>query len=117
MLALDKDAVLCDLAETYHLYNYKGLPGRYLAALCVGLRDNSRIKMKMSGSKIPLDITLQILTLDSLNMLRWQLAGGKGKKPISIYNQVTAEYNKQLKGFTSGKDFEDYINKHFRKGE
>lgn len=108
---------MCDLAETYNIYNYKGLPGRYLAVLCIGLRETSRIKMKMNGMKIPLDTTLQILTLDSINMLRWQLGGGKGKKPASIYNQVTADLRKPLKGFASGKEFEEYIKQHFRKGE
>ena len=115
MIVLDKNALICDLAETYHIYNYRGLPASYLAILCLGLRDNSRIKMKITGTKVPLNTTLKILTLDSLNMLRWQIGCAKGKKPASIYNQVSAE--KPLKGFSSGKDFEEYVNKYFRKGE
>ena len=49
MLNFDKDALLCDLAETYHIYDYKSLPCRMVAAFSCGLRENSRIKMKMAG--------------------------------------------------------------------
>ena len=49
MLNLDKDALLCDLAETYHIYDYKSLPCRMVATFSCGLRENSRIKMKMAG--------------------------------------------------------------------
>lgn len=51
MLAIDKDAVICDLAETYRIYNYRALPVETLAVLVLGLRADSRIKMKMSGYK------------------------------------------------------------------
>ena len=49
MVKTDKDAWMCDLAETYHIYDYESLPLSKVAIFSVGLRANSRIKMKMQG--------------------------------------------------------------------
>lgn len=49
MMSLDKDAVICDLAETYQIFNYKALPVHTLAVLVFGLRADSRIKMRAAG--------------------------------------------------------------------
>lgn len=43
MISLDRDALLCDLAETYHIYSLRGLPARTLATLVSGLRADARI--------------------------------------------------------------------------
>lgn len=108
MICTDKDALICDLAETYRIYNYKELPVLLLATLSVGLREDSRIKMKINGMKVSLDTTVNILILDSLNMLRWQMSGNKrNKKPISIYEQLTKkEKNQDILTFNSTEEFE-----------
>lgn len=49
MLAFDENALICDLAETYQIYDYRSLPVFTVAALSAGLRDNSRIMTKMRG--------------------------------------------------------------------
>lgn len=46
MINTDESAVICDLAETYSIFDYKSLPVLTVATFCVGLRENSRIKMK-----------------------------------------------------------------------
>lgn len=33
MIRADEDALVCDLAETYHIYNYRQLPARQVAVL------------------------------------------------------------------------------------
>ena len=55
MLKIDEDAVICDLAETYHIYNYKELPPLTVALFCDGLRDDARIKLKMSGQRVKMN--------------------------------------------------------------
>jgi len=40
MLELDEDALVCDLAETYGIYNYRSLPATLVATFSVGLREN-----------------------------------------------------------------------------
>ena len=59
MLATDTDALVCDMAETYHILDIWALPVEQLAVLASGLRENSRIKMKMAGYKyIPPEIII-----------------------------------------------------------
>ena len=41
MMALDREALLCDLAETYGIYDVRALPVSTLAVLASGLRENS----------------------------------------------------------------------------
>ena len=66
MLNTDEDAVICDLAETYNIYNYKDMPPLMVAIFCNGLREDSRIKLKMSGQKVKFDTTLLASIVDRL---------------------------------------------------
>lgn len=43
----------------------------YIARLAVGLRDNSRIMMKVSGNKVQTDLYMLALGIDRLSMLVW----------------------------------------------
>lgn len=49
MVHTDENALICDLAETYHIYDYRSLPVFTVAALSAGLRENSRIMTIMRG--------------------------------------------------------------------
>ena len=93
MLNLDKDALLCDLAETYHIYDYKSLPCRMVATFSCGLRGNSRIKMKIAGIEpIP----------------EQMLMAGKNR-PKSLLGMILGdgkEKSKEIQTFDSGEDFD-----------
>lgn len=71
MISRDEDALICDLAETYQIYNYKSLPARLVATLSVGLRDDSRIKLKMMDEKLSLRDFLLASIMDRLSLLVW----------------------------------------------
>lgn len=71
MIRLDRDAWICDLAETYHIYDPEALSVEMLARLSCGLRNDSRIKMKMTGAKASLDTILQMAILDEVRWLKW----------------------------------------------
>lgn len=71
MLATDEDALICDLAETYHIYDYRSLPLSRVAIFAVGLRDNSRIKMKMNDVKYTFEQTLLASITDRLAVMAW----------------------------------------------
>ena len=73
MMHADRDALLCDLAETYHVYDLKALPVLTLAALSFGLRDDSRIKMKLSGMVYVSPVILQAAIADNLALIRYSL--------------------------------------------
>lgn len=109
MISNNESALICDLAETYQIYNYRSLPVKLVATLSVGLRENSRIKMEINGDKIPLDTSMLVLLLDSIHMLRWELSGAKGKKPESIYLKITeTKKESDVMAFNSGEEFEEY---------
>ena len=67
MIAADEEALICDLAETYNIYDYRSLSPRMAAVFSCGLRDDSRIKLAMSDTKYPLGTILSVLTFDAVN--------------------------------------------------
>ena len=119
MLKIDENALICDLAETYHIYDYRQLPPSMVAIFAIGLRDDSRIKMKLSNSKVPPNIMLLAGIIDKLNILIWQNTedGRKGRnKPKSILDEL---YDKEseISAFASGKEFEAERQRLIRQAE
>ena len=55
MLATDETALVCDLAETYGIYDYRSYPATVIATFAVGLRENARIWLKMNKMAYPLE--------------------------------------------------------------
>ena len=92
MLRTSEDALICDMAETYHVYNWRALPVQTAAVLAVGLRDDSRVKMMMAGSRHTAKELLLAGIADRLSVLIWQNTedGRKGRnKPQMIVEQMT----------------------------
>ena len=102
MIAEDEDALVCDLAEVYHIYDYHSVPVRLLGTLCSGLGADSRIKMKMSGVKAPSDIIVLSLIADELMDIRWGLfINDKNEKPDHITPRLYVSDEKDDKGTQS----------------
>lgn len=116
MIALDEDALICDLAETYQIYDYKQLPLTQVAVFAYGLRDDSRIKQIMSNQIVPLETTLLASIVDRLSLSLWLQTkdGQKGvNRPASIADQLikrdkSENDEKDYLVFESGEDFENY---------
>lgn len=111
MIGFDEDALICDLAETYHIYDYRQLPPSRIAVFSCGLRENSRIKMKLSNQSVPLDITLLAGIVDRLSMIMWQKTkdGQSGKnKPTFILDLLSGKPQAEKKEvvFNSSEEFE-----------
>lgn len=109
MIKIDENALICDLAETYQIYNYRQLPPATVAIFCIGLRDDSRIKIKLSGAKVSPEILLLSGIVDRLNLLLWTKTEDAKKglnKPRSILGEL---YNREseVSAFISGKEFEE----------
>lgn len=111
MLATDEDSLICDLAETYQVYNYRELPLDLLATLSFGLRDNSRIKMRLANTKVTTDTLLNAAQVDALNTLVWfktkgaETGEGRPKSMVSTLLGETTSAS-DLMEFTSIEDFE-----------
>ena len=107
MYHLDKETLICDLAETYHIYDFECLPLNKIAILAKGLRENSRIRMKLSQSKFNVKESLLAGILDRLTLILYSKTkdAEKGKNyPKLLLDEV--EKKEDLQGFMSSEDFE-----------
>ncbi|HEQ3852856.1 TPA: DUF5361 domain-containing protein [Streptococcus pyogenes] len=113
MIAKDDDALTCDLAETYGIYDYRQLPAYQVAVFAVGLRSNSRIKMALSGEIEALDTVLLAGIYDNTNLLFWSKTkdGQSGQnKPKSVVEAISGSKSQKANdviSFVSGEDFEN----------
>ena len=123
MIRTDETAVICDLAETYGVLNYRALPLKTVAALCSGLRDDSRIKLKLADQLVDNQVALLAAAVDRLTTLVWFKTrdGEKGRnRPQSILAQLMADNrqeNKDYESFRSVEEFEEMRKKLFSGGE
>ena len=121
MINVDKSALLCDLAETYHIYDLKVLPLHKVALFSVGLRENSRIKMKMAKVEYPFSEVMMMSIIDHLATLIWQNTkdASKGRnKPKSLMEKLlNISQENNISSFNSSTDFEKARNEILTKGE
>lgn len=111
MIALDEDALICDFAETYNIYDYRRLPVEYAATLAHGLRENSRIRMLQSGLTVELNTLLLAHCVDNtaINVYAKTKDATKGKnRPKSVVELLTKKYDPKdhAKQFMTGEDFD-----------
>lgn len=106
MMKLDEDALVCDLAETYHIFDYRSLPVKLVATLSAGLRDNSRIKLKAAGSSVSLDTVILAAIADNLSMLRLGFSKDKPSDPFLFTEAIRGDKKDKVKGFKTAADFE-----------
>ena len=107
MMALDEDALICDLAETYHIYDYRSLPLKTVATLSAGLRDNSRIKLKAAEASVGLDTVILAAIADNLALLRAGMSSKNKGEPFLFSEAINSEKKKQkARGFATAEQFE-----------
>lgn len=110
MLSIDRDALICDLAETYKIYDMRSLPLQTVATLAAGLRDDSRIKLLASGSPAKQDTILLAAIADRIEAFRYGFS--KEKMPVSLVEVLFGESKeKEMQLFNSGDDFEAALRK------
>ena len=113
MIREDKDALICDLAETYNIYDFEQLPLDKAAVFACGLKNDSRIKLKMSGDNVLMDTILLTAIVDRLSCLVW-FKTKDAAKGINRPQFITELLNQRGKSkevgknmsFSSGKEFE-----------
>jgi hypothetical protein len=111
MITVGEDELICDLAETYGIYEYRAYSPLYIGTLAAGLRDDSRIKMKVSGERLSISQLLAAMTVDKLANLVWMQSkdGVKGRnKPVSVVEQLRGSVKKpkEIHGFDSPEEFQ-----------
>ena len=110
MINVDRDALICDLAETYHVFDFKSLPCKMVGILSCGLRDNSRIKMSLSGEELNLERALLAGIYDNTKILSWLNSsdGAEGiNRPESIFKSLLKdeEDDSEILSFESKEEF------------
>ena len=113
MINVDEEALICDFAETYRIYNYKSIPLQMVGTFACGLRPDSRIGMRISDSKLTTDQTLLALVADNTRAIAWLNSsdGAKGiNRPKSIVDALAREKktaDSTMETFETGQDFDD----------
>ena len=113
MIKKDEHALVCDLAETYQIYDFRSYPVGLIATLAAGLRDDSRIKMSLGDMKVTQQTLFMAAIVDRLNLLLWTRTkdAEKGKnRPQPILDGLIKKQG-TVDGFNSGEDFERIRNK------
>jgi len=116
-ITFDEGALICDLAETYGIYDYESLPVKLVATLCAGLRENARIKLKMAEAKVNNELWLLAAAVDRLSLLVWQNteAGRNGvDKPVMFTRLLmgySEEHEKDILVFNTPEEFEKEMKK------
>lgn len=110
MLAICPDELTCDIAETYGVFDIRALTATLASVLAAGLREGSRVQMRLQKQTVPFDTLLLALVADRLGLQLW--AGSKDarhnrNRPQSIVEQLTQGQDKEeLKTFKTAAEFE-----------
>lgn len=87
MLAHHRNELICDLAEYYHILDYRRVPGRLLGTLAVGLRAESRIGMIRENIKAD-PATIMLVRLYDVLV---QVFSAKHEKPEPLLKKFIIE--------------------------
>ncbi|WP_455258360.1 DUF5361 domain-containing protein [Peptoniphilus asaccharolyticus] len=109
MIRLDEDSLICDLAETYNIYDYKQLPLMQVAVFAYGLREDSRIRKKLSKSKVDTTELLLSGILDRLSLLVYAQTkdAQKGVNRPAMLVDGLLKTESEIQGFNSSEEFEN----------
>lgn len=106
MIVADEDALICDLAETYGLYDIYSVPLNTLATFAIGLGANSRIKLKLRGQIVSDDTLLLASMVDRLSWLVWaktEDARNGQNRPASIVERlIYGEPQSEIEAYEDG---------------
>lgn len=101
--------MICDLAETYGLFNYKELPPLTVATFLLGLREDSRVRMHVSGSRLTLDQMMSAAILDELRFLSWtKTKHGRRYNQKRVLKALQGDYEKKKEDLMSFGTPEEY---------
>lgn len=110
MIAFEEEAFICDMAETYHVLDYRALPVPLLITLSSGLGLNSRVKRKqMKMEELHVEYALASIA-DYLKLIYMAMAAKKSQSDIFLFSEyvmgnIDRRENKTV-SYNSGTDFD-----------
>lgn len=109
MAAVDEDALRCDFAQVYHIFDFRRLPLRTAAVFAQGLPADARIMRLLSGFRTDTSTALLARLVDEVATIRWMLSddGQNGRnRPKSISQALLGDGEpEKTQGFASAADF------------
>lgn len=120
MLHRDEDALICDFAETYRIYDWRALPLLTAARLACGLKEDSRIIRAFTGQRAATKDILLAAILDRTSLLLWAQTEDAKKnrnRPESVLEKLLG-IESRTKGavFADGEEFEKAKEKILKSG-
>lgn len=111
--SFDEDALFCDMAQYYGVFDLRRHTIPAQAALVMGLPGDSRIMRALSGRKASTEVILLAGILDHLRMMAWsrsKAAKNKQSRPDPIMPLLIEQSKKEddIVSFESGEEFERY---------
>lgn len=110
MIADYESELTCDLAEVYGIYDYHKVPAKLLMTLTEGLGPNSRVGMKITGVKAPLNTILLARIFDDFQDLLYSFSEdaktGANKPKHFTDTLLGIEQKKEVEGYATGEEFE-----------
>lgn len=112
MLAADEDALVCDLAETYQIMDWRALPVQTVAALACGLSPDSRIKRILADAPATATEIMMAAMIDRLSLLAWgqttdaQKGKNRPQMLMDLLTKAKGESDNGLEAYTTPEAFE-----------
>ena len=111
--------IVCDLAEYYHITDYRKVSPRTVYLLISGLREDSRFVMRLSGQEHSMDQIVNAMILDRLSVLCWQntkdARKGRNKPKMLGEAMLKGKKESEAESFKAAEDFEAYRRNLLRK--
>lgn len=108
MIREDKNSWICDMAETYNIYDYTRVPVKTLGILSAGLRENSRIRQKLEGIKTDPETIIMAKIYDVVNTILWTKTkdAEKGRnQPKSIAKMFIVSDEPEPASYANGTEY------------
>lgn len=102
MRASDTDALICDFAQYYHIYDFQALELKQAAVLACGLPEESRIMRIMKGQKYGNEEMIMLAILDTLRAIEYAYVKAHCKDDADI-----PEYRSLLAELSDGREPEE----------
>lgn len=113
-----RNELICDFAEYYHIYDMRAFNIRYIAILAVGLRDESRTKIKMNNMKLGMQSLMLAKIADNTSFLAWAKTedGMKNvnRPPMILEALMKADDPEAAQGFDTVEDFQAEYERRIR---
>ena len=115
-----KNELICDFAEYYHIYDLNAFDLRYVAILAVGLRDESRTKIKMNDMKLGMQTLMLAKIADNTSFLVWAKTEdgmhNVNRPPMILEALAKANDPEAVQGYETAEDFRAEYERRIKHG-